>query len=89
MKFLLNGCDIDSRKYSDFFLLAKILMETELTDEEKKKLMKYFEDIRYGENLSTRAFKCSVCGFDDFYHGYEVYYCPNCGVKIDLSEVRE
>ena len=34
---------IDTRKYDDYFLLAKILLETKLSDEEKEVLMKHFE----------------------------------------------
>ena len=34
---------IDTRKYDDFFLLAKILLEMDLTEEERTTLMKHFE----------------------------------------------
>ena len=34
---------IDTRKYDDSFLLAKILEKVDITDEEKKKLFKHFE----------------------------------------------
>lgn len=34
---------IDTRKYDDSFLLAKILEKVDITNEEKKKLFKHFE----------------------------------------------
>lgn len=34
---------IDTRKYDDYFLLAKILIETNLNNKEKETLMKHFE----------------------------------------------
>lgn len=37
---------IDTREYDDCFLLAKILIEVNLTKEEKEKLMKKFKKVR-------------------------------------------
>ena len=42
MKTISSGL-IDTRKYDDFFLLAKILLETKLTKEEREIVMKKFE----------------------------------------------
>ena len=32
-------------------------------------------------NKWEQAWKCSECGFDDGFVGYD--YCPNCGAKMD------
>ena len=40
-------------------------------------------EVVHGKNIGGGAFECSVCGFRDNYHDYEVHYCPNCGAKMD------
>ena len=43
MKTIKSSGIIDTRKYDDYFLLAKILIETNLTKEEKEIVMKHFK----------------------------------------------
>ena len=40
-------------------------------------------EVVHGKNIGGGAFECSVCGFRDNYHDYEVHYCPNCGAKME------
>lgn len=35
-------------------------------------------------NRWEQAWKCSECGFDDGFVGYD--YCPNCGAIMDLED---
>lgn len=85
---------IDTRKYDDSFLLAKILEKVDITDEEKKKLFKHFEKpevvdaepVRHGRwILQTNGHgMCSTCGtFVDLLNGMTWEYCPHCGAKMD------
>ena len=39
-------------------------------------------EVVHGKNIGGGAFECSVCGFRDNYHDYEVHYCPNCGADM-------
>lgn len=86
---------IDTRKYDDSFLLAKILEKVDITDEEKKKLFKHFEKpevvdavpVVHGHWLKNgdRYCECSVCHHEGNTSGAD-NYCPNCGAKMDEVE---
>ena len=43
-------------------------------------------EVARGKNIGGGAFECSVCGFRDNYHDYEVNYCPNCGADMRGEE---
>lgn len=94
---------IDTRKYDDSFLLAKILEKVDITGEEKKKLFKHFEkpevvdaeSVRHGlwvnhisENGATDGTYCSQCDYE-VDRDAKYNYCPNCGAKMGEEEEDE
>lgn len=65
---------IDTRKYDDSFLLAKILEKVDITDEEKKKLFKHFEKPEVVD--AVPVIRCKDCEFSsppDW--GWDEVYC--------------
>lgn len=92
---------IDTRKYDDSFLLAKILEKVDITDEEKKKLFKHFEKpevvdaepVRHGlwvkkwnTFFKQDVWHCDVCEKGS---PWKYDYCPNCGAKMGEEEEDE
>lgn len=66
---------IDTRKYDDSFLLAKILEKVDITDEEKKKLFKHFEKPEVVDAVPMVL--CKDCKWGDItdYGAGEVLKC--------------
>ena len=90
---------IDTRKYDDSFLLAKILEKVDFSDEETKKLFKHFEKseavdvkpIKYGhwvfdpKDAIEMMFTLPRCSECGAESPNGGNYCPNCGAKMDLE----
>lgn len=62
---------IDTRKYDDSFLLAKILEKVDITDEEKKKLFKHFEKPEVVD--AEPVVRCKNCKYR--FDGEHVHNC--------------
>lgn len=67
---------IDTRKYDDCFLLAKILEKVDFTDEEKKKLFKHFEKPEVVDAVEVvRCKDCKFCTYEPCKDYENVYIC--------------
>lgn len=71
---------IDTRKYDDSFLLAKILEKVDITDEEKKKLFKHFEKP---EVVDTEpVVRCKDCKYFYYNKAYNIQGFPIMGNSV-------
>lgn len=79
---------IDTRKYDDSFLLAKILEKVDFTDEETKKLFKHFEKPTVDAVEVVRCKDCiyqAECAFTEWLGRNGNGFC-SCGEKINEVE---
>ena len=84
---------IDTCKYDDCFLLAKILEKVDITDEEKKKLFKHFEKPevvdaesgRHGHWVHGKELSRDYIGDVCVSIHYDKCWCSECNYTVEGS----